>query len=50
MEFPRKNNGKLDVLKRMYSRETVTLKTCKYIDEVRICLCVSDMTPVIDGV
>ena len=44
------NNGKLDVLKRMYSRKKITLTRCKYIDEFRICLSVADMTPVIDGV
>ena len=50
MKFPHKNNGKLDVLNRTYSREKVTLKKCKYIDEVRMSLGVADVTPVIDGV
>ena len=49
MKFPLKNNGKFDVLNRTYSREKVTLTKCKYTDEVRLCLGVSDATPVIDG-
>ena len=50
MKSPLKNNGKFDVLNRTYSREKITLKKCKYIDEVRLCLGVADVTPVIDGV
>ena len=50
MKFPRKNNGKFDVLNRTYSREKVTLTKCKYIYEVRLCLGVADVNPVIDGV
>ena len=45
-----KNNLKFDVLNRTYSREKVTLKKCKYIDEVHLCLGVVDVTPVVDGV
>ena len=50
MKFPLKNNGKFDVLNRKYSREKVTLTKCKYTDEVRLCLNVSDVTPIIDGI
>ena len=50
MNFSIKNNGKFDFLNRKYSREKVTLTKCKYTDEVRLCLGVSDATPVIDGV
>ena len=50
MKFPLKNNGKFDVLNRTYSREKVTLKKCKYIDEVSMCLGVADVTPIVDSV
>ena len=50
MKSPLKNNGKFDVLNRTYSREKVTFKKCKYTDEVRLCLGVADLTPIIDGV
>ena len=43
-------NGEFDILKRKYSREKVTLTTCKYLYEVHLCLGVADLTPVIDGV
>ena len=49
MKFPRKNNGKFDVLNRTYSREKVTLTKCKYIDEVHLCLGVAGATLAIDG-
>ena len=50
MNFPRDNNGKLDVSNGTYSREKVTFTKCKYTDEVRLCLGVSSVTPVIDVV
>ena len=50
MKFPFNKNWKLDVSNGTYSREKVTLKRCKYTDEVRLCLGVYVMTPVIDGV
>ena len=50
MKFPRQNNGELDVSNKTYSREKVTLKNWRYTDEVRLCLGVSVMTPVIDCV
>ena len=50
MKFPLKNNGKFDVLNRTYSREKVTLKKCKYIDEVRLSLGIADVTPIFDSV
>ena len=50
MKVPRNNNGEFDVLNRTYSREKVTLKKCKYIDEVSLCVGVADVTPIVDGV
>ena len=50
MKFPRDNNGGLDVSNVMYSREKVTLTKCKYTDEVRLCLSVAVVNPIIDGV
>ena len=50
MKLPRKNNGKLDISNRTYSRDKVTLTKCKYVDEVRLCLGDVDVNPVIDGV
>ena len=50
MKFPHNNNGKLDVSNGTYSREKVTFTRCKYTDEVRLCLGVSSVTPVIDVV
>ena len=50
MKFPRMNNGEFDILNRKYSREKVTLTTCKYMYKVCLCLGVADATPVIDGV
>ena len=50
MKFPLKNNGDFDILNMTYSRENVTLTKCKYIDEVRLCLGVADVTPIVDGV
>ena len=50
MKFRCDNNGKLDISNRMYSREKVTLTKCKYTEKVRLCLGVSVVTPIIDGV
>ena len=50
MKFPYKNNGKLDVLNRMFSREKVSLTKCKYTDEVLLCLGVDDRSSITDGV
>ena len=38
MKFPRKNNGKFDALNRTYSKEKATMKKCKFIDDVCLCL------------
>ena len=50
MKSPHNDNGDLDVSNGTYSKEKVTLKKCKYRDEVSLCLCVAVMNPIIDGV
>ena len=50
MKLPRNVNGKLDISNGTYSREKVNLMKCKYTDEVRLCLGVSVVTPIICGV
>ena len=50
MNFPRNNNGELEVSNGTYSREKVALKKCKYKDELRLFLGVTAVTPVIYGV
>ena len=49
MKLPRGVNGKWDVSNGTYSIEKFTFTKCKYIDEVRLCLGVAVVTPVIDG-
>ena len=50
LKFPRDANGKIDLLNGSYSKEKVTVMKCKYMDEVRLCLGVAVVTPVIDSV
>ena len=50
MKFPRNDNGKLDVSNGAYSKEKVTLTKCKHTDKVPLCLGVSFITPIINGV
>ena len=50
MNFPRNNNGELDVSNETYSKEKITLKKCKYTEEFHLCLGVAVVNPVIDGV
>ena len=49
MKFPYNQNGKLEISNGTNSIEKVTLTKCNYTDEVRICLGVAVVTPVIDS-